>query len=169
MADTTQNQQFQWTTLGGNLFGDNFTLPYGRPSVPTKKTYYKFKEDFINGVLPNTNGKPNILFKKGDVIDGTIITEKIIFNKPTKVIMAKPTVVGSRTEEANGLVSVPISSVEIFDAETDAKKQLEDAIAKEKEKSNIVNEQSFLQKHKNHLIIAVVLVAGYFAYKKFNK
>ena len=31
-----------------------------------------------------------------------------------------------------------------------------------------VNE-SFLEKHKNHLLIAVALVAGYFAYKKFKK
>ena len=31
------------------------------------------------------------------------------------------------------------------------------------------NNETFLQKHKNHLIIAVVLVAGYFAYKKFKK
>ena len=29
--------------------------------------------------------------------------------------------------------------------------------------------QSFLQKHKNHLLIAGALVLGYFAYKKFKK
>jgi hypothetical protein len=29
--------------------------------------------------------------------------------------------------------------------------------------------QTFLQKHKNHLLIAGALVIGYFAYKKFNK
>ena len=55
----------------------------------------------------------------------------------------------------------------IENTKANAKKQLEDAIAKEKEK--IVNKQSFLQKHKNHLIIGIVLVAGYFAYKKFKK
>jgi hypothetical protein len=31
------------------------------------------------------------------------------------------------------------------------------------------NNESFLQKHKNNLIIAGLLVAGYFAYKKFKK
>jgi len=34
---------------------------------------------------------------------------------------------------------------------------------------NIVSEQTFLQKHKNHLLIAGALVLGYLAYKKFNK
>jgi hypothetical protein len=29
--------------------------------------------------------------------------------------------------------------------------------------------QSFIQQHKNHLLIAGALVLGYFAYKKFNK
>jgi hypothetical protein len=33
----------------------------------------------------------------------------------------------------------------------------------------VTDNEPFLQKHKNHLIIAVVLVAGYFAYKKFKK
>lgn len=35
--------------------------------------------------------------------------------------------------------------------------------------TSATKEESFLQKHKNHLIIAGVLVAGYFAYKKFKK
>jgi len=35
--------------------------------------------------------------------------------------------------------------------------------------STVTNNQTFLQKNKNNLIIAVVLVAGYFAYKKFKK
>jgi hypothetical protein len=35
--------------------------------------------------------------------------------------------------------------------------------------STDVASQTFLQKHKNHLLIAGALVIGYFAYKKFNK
>ena len=185
MAETTQTTN--WTTFGGNLFGGNFTLPYGRPSVPTKKTYYKFKEDFINGVLPNTNGKPNILFKKGDVIDGTIRTEKFIFNTNTKGIMAKPTVVGARVEEVGGLVFVPISSVDLFDAETEAQKQIEEALkqanvkAPTKEVLSQDKEDNFYRslgfttsgmikpKVKGRFFVAVVLVAGYFAYKKYKK
>jgi hypothetical protein len=73
---------------------------------------YKLKDDFVNGVLPNTNGKPNIIFKKGDIIDG-IITEKFVFNTMMKGIMSKPTVVGARVEEAGGLVFVPITSIDL--------------------------------------------------------
>ena len=32
-----------------------------------------------------------------------------------------------------------------------------------------LDSQTFLQKHKNHLLIAGALVLGYLAYKKFNK
>jgi hypothetical protein len=35
--------------------------------------------------------------------------------------------------------------------------------------STVTDNETFLQKHKNHLIIALVLIAGYFAYKKFKK
>jgi hypothetical protein len=73
---------------------------------------YKLKDDFVNGVLPNTNGKPNIIFKKGDIINGTI-TEKFVFNTMMKGIMSKPTVVGARVEEAGGLVFVPITSIDL--------------------------------------------------------
>jgi hypothetical protein len=36
-------------------------------------------------------------------------------------------------------------------------------------KNTIVAPETFLQKHKNHLLIAGALVLGYFAYKKFKK
>lgn len=76
-------------------------------------TQYKLKDDFVNGVLPNTNGKPNIIFKKGDFIEGQQV-EKFIFNKNMKGIMAKPTVATARVENADGLVFVPFSSLEII-------------------------------------------------------
>ena len=34
---------------------------------------------------------------------------------------------------------------------------------------NLKANETFLQKHKNHLLIAGALVLGYFAYKKFKK
>jgi hypothetical protein len=39
----------------------------------------------------------------------------------------------------------------------------------EKVDEKVVSNESFLQKHKNHLLIAGALVLGYLAYKKFNK
>jgi len=31
---------------------------------------YTITEDYINGVIPNSNGQPNILFRKGDKVRG---------------------------------------------------------------------------------------------------
>ena len=145
---------FDWTKLNqGKLF--------------VEKKYYKFKDDFINGVLPN--GKPNVIFKKGDIIqnDG-VITEKFVFNTMTKGIMSKPTVLGARVEEAGGLVFVPISRVDLVNAQENAKKQYEDALANEQAKAQT---QGSKAKEPIYyiLVTAGVLVAGYFAYKKFKK
>lgn len=70
------------------------------------------KSDFINGVIPNSNGKPNLLFKKGDKVSGTII-DKFIFNKQTKGILAFPTVKGSylesnTTNKVDSRVFIPV-------------------------------------------------------------
>lgn len=51
------------------------------------------------------------------------------------------------------------------------KKEYQDAINQEKalnQKTELAP-QTFLQKHKNHLLILGALVLGYLAYKKFNK
>ena len=113
---------------------------------------YKLKDDFVNGVLPNTNGKPNIIFKKGDIIDGTI-TEKFVFKTMMKGIMSKPTVAEARVENSDGLVFVPLSSIEKIN-ETP---------------STDVAPQTFLEKNKTNLLILGGLVIAYLAYKKFNK
>lgn len=127
---------------------------------------YKLKDDFINGVLPNTNGKPNILFKKGDIIDGTI-TEKFVFNTMMKGIMSKPTVVGARVEEDGGLVFVPFQYVKVITNINDNV-----GIATIKPESSTKSDSPFSSKllgaYNKNLIIAIVLVACYFAYKKFK-
>jgi hypothetical protein len=55
------------------------------------------KTDVQNGVIPNSNGKPNILFKKGDVVHGDITT-RYFLNKPTQGIEVLPTVQGGLIE-----------------------------------------------------------------------
>jgi hypothetical protein len=147
----------------------------GRPSQAINRIkFYKFKEDFVNGVLPNTNGQPNIIFKKGDIIknDG-IITFKFLLNTETKGIMAKPTVVGARVESTDGLVFVPLTSVELVSAEEIAKKQIEDAVKQQNPQLPTKNTDSVFKKiagsYNKNLIIAGLLVVGYFAYKKFKK
>jgi hypothetical protein len=74
---------------------------------------YKAKQDIINGVLPNTNGQPNVLFRKGDAIVGQQV-EKIIFNQNMKGILAKPTVSSARVEAPDGLAFVPFSQIDII-------------------------------------------------------
>lgn len=177
-VDGTWSNAFQTVTCpdGTKDFAIGIAPPcmgikYGNQKPIVGKRFYKFKDDFINGVLPN--GKPNIIFKKGDIIqnDG-IVTEKFVFNTMTKGIMSKPTVVGARVEEAGGLVFVPISRVDLVDSQENAKKQYEDALKNEQEKA-----QSQAQSQGNNtkepiyyiLVTAGVLVAGFFAYKKFKK
>lgn len=74
---------------------------------------YKAKQDIINGVLLNTNGQPNILFRKGDAIVGQQV-EKFIFNQNMKGIIAKPTVPSARVETPDGLTFVPFSQIDII-------------------------------------------------------
>lgn len=63
--------------------------------------------DYASGVIPNTNGKINMLFKKGDSIEGEL-TEKFIFNRQTIGVYHKPTVEGAYIETPDGKAFLPI-------------------------------------------------------------
>ena len=178
MADINQNQQFQWTTLGGNLFGDNFTIPFGRPDTRPR---YRVKEKIIvkgyeNEITIPYKGKSlEKIFDKGSIVVGqtkniggqnifSVIetSTKNTFDKDTK----QPFV--GRVEFA-----LDPSKLEIFDAEKEAQKQIEEAIAKDGANAPTKSRDSIFKKlagaYNKNLIIAVVLVAGYFAYKKYKK
>lgn len=62
-----------------------------------KAPRWRLKMDIVNGVKPNSSGQPNILFKKGDIIQGNIET-RFIFNKSNKGIGALPSVSGAYFE-----------------------------------------------------------------------
>ena len=49
------------------------------------------------------------------------------------------------------------------------KQQYENAIAKANENSQTQKPRTFIEMNQGYIIIAVVLVAGYFAYKKYKK
>lgn len=108
---------------------------------------YKLKDDIVWGFLPDTNGKPNIIFKKGDIIQGNE-KEIFIYSQMMKGVLAKPTAEGARVETADGLAFSPLTNLE---------------------KIADVTPETYLQKNKTNLLIAGVLVLGYFAYKKFKK
>lgn len=80
----------------------------GMIQSPIPKSY-RLKNDIINGVIPNTNGKDNILFKKGDIIKGDTI-EKYIYNQRMEGIEAKPTVSGAYIETDTAFI--PLSNLE---------------------------------------------------------
>jgi hypothetical protein len=72
---------------------------------------YKLKEDIVWGFLPDTNGKPNIIFKKGDIIQGDE-KEVFVYNQMMKGVSVKPTVEGARVETADGLAFSPLTNLE---------------------------------------------------------
>lgn len=68
------------------------------------KTTFILKNDFVNGVLPNSKGAPNILFKKGDKIRG-VITKKLMGNI-VEGVEAIPTVKDAYIETEMAFVPV---------------------------------------------------------------
>lgn len=65
---------------------------------------WRLKRDIINGVIPDGTGgrgivasRQNVLFRKGDIIQGNIET-RFIFNKNNQGISALPTVSGAYFE-----------------------------------------------------------------------
>jgi hypothetical protein len=68
------------------------------------------KQDIQVGFIPNTNGKPNILFRKGDNVSGEIYT-RYIFNKNMEGIDAFPTVSGAHIETIDGKHFLPLETL----------------------------------------------------------
>ena len=126
---------------------------------------YIFKEDFeAQGTNPISN-EPNgskqasfrlsYSFKKGDVFEG----EKIVVGAGIRIGSPAQYAVKITTPEALKVDGTKWSGQAIFEVP-------EEAVTEQTLSST---GQTFLQKHKNHLLIAGALVLGYFAYKKFNK
>jgi hypothetical protein len=86
-------------------------------------------------------------FKKGDIFDGKKIPVNAGINPEAKKYNIQITT--SKSIKPDGSDYVGQVTYQIDDS--------------------LVSEATFLQKHKNHLLILGVLVLGYLAYKKFNK
>lgn len=105
------------------LFKDKFkgVASTQTPSTPTSEPRvfncqsgkpFSLKDNYINGVIPNLKGGitthqaiPNILFKKGDMVCGDVIT-KYIFNKNMRGILATPTVKGAYSEASMQFIPI---------------------------------------------------------------
>lgn len=84
--------------------------PSPAPFIPPigKKYAYRIKKDIIVGYLPNSNGKPNILFKAGDVVYAGVPFERFLFNKQMKGIEAAPTISGAYIATPNKMHFIPL-------------------------------------------------------------
>jgi hypothetical protein len=111
----------------------------------TFKSDYTYKTGSTNpqGLI---GGAPSIInYKKGDILGGFLS-----LSDDKKMI---------KSWQGNFIVHIPVEYLTILnDDGTPFNTSITDNTS-----------QTFLQKHKNHLLIAGALVLGYFAYKKFNK
>lgn len=115
-------------------------------------------------------------FSKGDIIN----SESSTFNPSSNVMdwdifLKINDNLGFSIPQKNILQKVDDSSIETQYKKSDFPNPIsldkDDKIIKNEESVSKYSQnknESFFQKHKNHLLIAVVLVAGYLAYKKFK-
>jgi hypothetical protein len=125
---------------------------------------YIFKEDYEaqgTNFIPDGAKMASVVlkysFKKGDVFEG----EKFIQSVGVETGSTPRYGVRITTPEALKVDGTKWSGQAIF--------EVPEEVVTEQNLSTDVSEQTFLQKHKNHLLILGVLVIGYLAYKKFNK
>ena len=128
---------------------------------------YIFKEDYEakgTNFISNEPNSPKIpnwrlsySFKKGDVFEG----EKIVVGVGVRQ--------GSSEEYAVDITT--LGGLTVDGTKFDGKSifQVPDSVVTEQTLATNASGETFLQKHKNHLLIVGALVIGYFAYKKFNK
>jgi hypothetical protein len=125
---------------------------------------FVFQQDYdANGANIVANGQQGAstllkyFFKKGDIFDG----EKIVIGYGKDVGSTNKYAVNITTTSALNLDGTNYNGQGVF--------SIPDNIVIEQSLLPTQVTQSFLQKHKNHLLIVGALVLAYFAYKKFNK
>jgi hypothetical protein len=119
----------------------------------TFKSDYTYKTGSTNpqGLI---GGAPSIInYKKGDILGGLSLS---LSSDKKQVI----------SYMGNYTVHIPVEYLTIMNDDGTI------SVTNSSSDSNQIIKlapETFLQKHKNHLLIAGALVLGYFAYKKFNK
>ena len=108
---------------------------------------YIVKEDISIGFNSKKN-TPNILFKKGDLVDGKV-EEKYIFNSYNKGISVKPTVADSIIESPDGKHFILLQQLEKID-DNNTKSNL----------SNLSNPESKSLTSKQKSMIGLSLIVG---------
>jgi hypothetical protein len=128
---------------------------------------YIFKEDYEakgTNFISNEPNSPKMAnfrlsysFKKGDVFEG----EKIPTNSGVETGSTPRYNVNITTPQALQVDGTKFDGKSIF--------EVPEIAVTEQTLATDASGETFLQKHKNHLLIVGALVLGYFAYKKFNK
>lgn len=145
--------KFDWTKITEPIGGG--ANPYGMYNKPLSK-YNKITEEDLKE-LKNSQKQKIVLtqafagYKVADVLDVKVFPNRFQSEPPSFLVIDEK--LGSPKYGIGGRGSVPFYKAykDVANSNTD------------------VAPQSFIQKHKNHLLIAGALVLGYFAYKKFNK
>jgi len=129
-----------------------------KPFTKLIETKYIITKD---KTLKNNRGF-DVNLKKGDIIQGISITTSGDISNDSGTQSLK------FTDKNNNLFSIGISfrGFEPFYEEYKDKTTLPSADSTNKTDAS---GETFIQKHKNHLLILGGLVIGYLAYKKFNK
>jgi hypothetical protein len=127
---------------------------------------YIFKEDYeakgTNFISDEPNGakmaswRLSYSFKKGDVFEGEKFIQSVGESGSTPRYGIKIT-----TPEALKVDGTKFDGKSIF--------EVPEIEVTEQTLTTDASGEKFLQKHKNHLLIAGAIVIGYLAYKKFNK
>jgi len=139
---------------------------------------FKFKENYdaTTSIRTDSNGAMAMQtlkysFKKGDVFEG----EKFIQSVGVRTGSTPIYGVKINTPEALKVDGTKWSGQAIFEVPDNLVEVTEEGLSQNNDETadsglntNVLS-QTFIQKHKNHLLIAGALVLGYFAYKKFNK
>jgi hypothetical protein len=110
------------------------------------KNDYSWKSGSTNPQGSDGGAPETINYKKGDELKGISLT---LSSDKKQVI----------SNQGNYSVTIPVENFTIMN---------DDGTPVNYSSTDLAPE-SFLQKHKNHLLILGVLVLGYLAYKKFNK
>jgi hypothetical protein len=148
------------------------TLAEYRANLPKVIEKYRFTKDIEltawdgkEGFSFNQNNQPKIKFKKGDIVDGFIMPNKFQSEPPAYLVITDKTKSDAMFRFANG--GRGFKGYDFIEQISDS------GVVSDAPAPPTKSGDAFFPKlagaYNKNLIIAVVLVAGYFAYKKFKK
>jgi hypothetical protein len=162
-----------------------------RANLPKVIEKYKITKDIEliawdgkEGFSFNQSNQPKIKFKKGDIVDGFIMPNQFQSEPPSYLIITDKTKSDAMFRFANGgrgfkgydfiekiQENQPIvnETVKLGVIKQDAEDKFYEKLGIQTQSGGFMSGKGLDSKIKGRALILVVLVAGYFAYKKFKK